>query len=194
MLALAVSVPTHPAACAGEVRIASADQQDAESRTEDRPESHFYGYLLDACEKLFEGEFDQTTFEENMRFLFGTKVRRLSDFVYSLCFLASPSILASLRSGDAWSLIQHGSYLVFRPIYRYTAVGPGTCRLITEASSSRMLFSTFGLILASNLPCKLRNAQHQCRPFFIIVHLYLTSFSIYSCLLFIYVHHEALAL
>lgn len=40
-----------------------------------RPEAHFYSYLLDACEKLFEGELDQATFEENMRFLFGTKVR-----------------------------------------------------------------------------------------------------------------------
>ena len=39
-----------------------------------RPESHFYAYLLDACEKLFEGEMDQANFEENMRFLFGTKV------------------------------------------------------------------------------------------------------------------------
>ena len=43
----------------------------------DRAEAHFYGYLLDACEKLFEGDLDQTTFEENMRFLFGTKVRYL---------------------------------------------------------------------------------------------------------------------
>ena len=39
-----------------------------------RPENHFYGYLLNACEKLFEGELEQNTFEENMRFLFGTKV------------------------------------------------------------------------------------------------------------------------
>lgn len=110
MLALAASVPTHPATGAGEVRAASGDQSETESRTEDRPESHFYGYLLDACEKLFEGEFDQTTFEENMRFLFGTKVRRLSDSVYSLCFPASPSILVYfeirwyLASDTTWKL------------------------------------------------------------------------------------------
>lgn len=42
---------------------------------QDRPEAHFYGYLLDACEKLFEGDMDQVMFEENTRFLFGTKVR-----------------------------------------------------------------------------------------------------------------------
>jgi paired amphipathic helix protein Sin3a len=46
-----------------------------------RPESHFYAYLLDACEKVFEGEMDQSTFEENMRFLFGTKVSRAVDLV-----------------------------------------------------------------------------------------------------------------
>lgn len=52
---------------------------------QDRPEAHFYGYLLDACEKLFEGEMDQAMFEENTRFLFGTKVRAVS----SCCSLLS---------------------------------------------------------------------------------------------------------
>jgi hypothetical protein len=51
-----------------------------------RPESHFYGYMLNACEKLFEGELDQATFEENMRFLFGTKVRWISVFQPHLLF------------------------------------------------------------------------------------------------------------
>jgi paired amphipathic helix protein Sin3a len=34
-----------------------------------------YMYLLDACEKVFDNEMDQTTFEEHMRWFFGTKVR-----------------------------------------------------------------------------------------------------------------------
>lgn len=34
-----------------------------------------YMYLLDACEKVFDNELDQTTFEEHMRWFFGTKVR-----------------------------------------------------------------------------------------------------------------------
>ena len=34
-----------------------------------------YMYLLDSCEKLFDGEMDQATFEEHMRWFFGTKVR-----------------------------------------------------------------------------------------------------------------------
>jgi len=33
-----------------------------------------YMYLLDACEKLFDNEMDQATFEEHMRWFFGTKV------------------------------------------------------------------------------------------------------------------------
>ena len=37
-------------------------------------ENVLYLYLLDACEKVFENELDQTTFEEHMRWFFGTKV------------------------------------------------------------------------------------------------------------------------
>lgn len=33
-----------------------------------------YLYLLTACEKLFDNELDQGTFEEHMRWFFGTKV------------------------------------------------------------------------------------------------------------------------
>jgi len=37
-------------------------------------ENVLYLYLLDACEKVFENELDQATFEEHMRWFFGTKV------------------------------------------------------------------------------------------------------------------------
>jgi C-terminal domain of Sin3a protein len=33
-----------------------------------------YLYLLDACEKVFDNELDQATFEEHMRWFFGNKV------------------------------------------------------------------------------------------------------------------------
>jgi paired amphipathic helix protein Sin3a len=33
-----------------------------------------YLYLLNECEKLFDNEMDQATFEEHMRWFFGTKV------------------------------------------------------------------------------------------------------------------------
>jgi len=38
-----------------------------------------YMYLLNACEKLFDGDMDQATFEEHMRWFFGTKVCWLYD-------------------------------------------------------------------------------------------------------------------
>ena len=41
--------------------------------TEDNEEA-LYQYMLEACEKLFMNELDQATFEEQMRWFFGTKV------------------------------------------------------------------------------------------------------------------------
>jgi paired amphipathic helix protein Sin3a len=38
-----------------------------------------YMYLLDACEKVFDGELDQATYEEHMRWFFGTKVGTNND-------------------------------------------------------------------------------------------------------------------
>lgn len=96
VLALAATVPLRsantPANAAGGEQDASlihinghptphTSQEVAHSKN-DRPEAHFYGYMLEACEKLFEGELDQVTFEENMRFLFGTKV--CQDFTFLL--------------------------------------------------------------------------------------------------------------
>jgi paired amphipathic helix protein Sin3a len=39
-----------------------------------------YQYLLEACEKLFMNELDQATFEEHMRWFFGTKVGETFSF------------------------------------------------------------------------------------------------------------------
>jgi paired amphipathic helix protein Sin3a len=40
-----------------------------------------YMYMLDACEKVFDNELDQATFEEHMRWFFGTKVGRSSSHI-----------------------------------------------------------------------------------------------------------------
>ena len=40
-----------------------------------------YMYLLTACERLFDSELDQATFEEHMRWFFGTKVGLLLNFM-----------------------------------------------------------------------------------------------------------------
>ncbi len=37
------------------------------------PAVHFYAHLLDQCEKLFDGEVDAPTFEENIRYMYSTE-------------------------------------------------------------------------------------------------------------------------
>lgn len=51
------------------------------------PPNMVYMYLLDACEKVFDNELDQATFEEHMRWFFGDKVRlsSLPSLTLSLC-------------------------------------------------------------------------------------------------------------
>ena len=42
--------------------------------------SHFYEMLLTSCEKLFDNELEQHAFEDQMRYMFGIEVSRLSGF------------------------------------------------------------------------------------------------------------------
>lgn len=35
---------------------------------------HFYEFLLESCEKLFDNELEQVVFEDQMRYMFGIKV------------------------------------------------------------------------------------------------------------------------
>lgn len=49
-----------------------------------------YFYLLTACEKLFDNELDQATFEEHMRWFFGTKA---SAAIFS-CWSMNPNLWA----------------------------------------------------------------------------------------------------
>jgi hypothetical protein len=55
-------------------------EQILRDRTTEDNEEALYQYMLEACEKLFMNELDQATFEEHMRWFFGTKVcsRRLT--------------------------------------------------------------------------------------------------------------------
>ena len=40
--------------------------------------SHYYELMLESCEKLFDNEIEQGAFEDQMRLMFGIKVRFLS--------------------------------------------------------------------------------------------------------------------
>lgn len=49
-----------------------------------------YLYLLLACEKFFDNELDQATFEEHMRWFFGTKVSTNSDKISCIWAIINP--------------------------------------------------------------------------------------------------------
>ena len=56
------------------VRVPKPAEEDPNATDKERtPAKYYYQYLLDACEKLFDAEIDQNTFEEQLRFMFGTK-------------------------------------------------------------------------------------------------------------------------
>jgi paired amphipathic helix protein Sin3a len=40
---------------------------------------HFYDLLLESCERLFDNEVEQHVFEDQMRYMFGIKVRRTAN-------------------------------------------------------------------------------------------------------------------
>ena len=52
----------------------SVQEQILRDRGAEDSEEALYQYMLEACEKLFMNELDQATFEEHMRWFFGTKV------------------------------------------------------------------------------------------------------------------------
>jgi hypothetical protein len=52
-----------------------------------------YMYLLEKCEKVFSNEMDQATFEEHMRWFFGTKVSRTRFVSSKPLYKSSPSPL-----------------------------------------------------------------------------------------------------
>jgi paired amphipathic helix protein Sin3a len=54
----------------------SVQEQILRDRGAEENEESLYQYMLEACEKLFMNELDQATFEEHMRWFFGTKVGR----------------------------------------------------------------------------------------------------------------------
>ena len=50
------------------------NQRLAELTKSASPASHFYTHMLESCEKLFDNQIDQQTFEDIVRYMFGTKV------------------------------------------------------------------------------------------------------------------------
>lgn len=62
---------TNPAAAAG-IGLSANDERFADA-------AHFYEFLLESCEKLFDNEIEVPLFEDQMRFMFGPRVSVIGD-------------------------------------------------------------------------------------------------------------------
>ncbi|KDR85669.1 hypothetical protein GALMADRAFT_234672 [Galerina marginata CBS 339.88] len=83
-----------------------------------------YMYLLTACEKLFDNELDQGTFEEHMRWFFGTKAYTLFTLDKSIIALIKQvqTILADTKCQELWTLLksaQNSKNITTQDIIRY---------------------------------------------------------------------------
>ncbi|KAI0778618.1 hypothetical protein BD413DRAFT_510540 [Trametes elegans] len=67
-----------------------------------------YQYLLDACEKVFENELDQATFEEHMRWFFRTKAYNVFtlDRVIGAIIKQVQTVLADNKCQELWYMLQ----------------------------------------------------------------------------------------
>lgn len=67
-----------------------------------------YLYLLDACEKVFDSELDQATFEEHMRWFFGTKAYHVFtlDKVIIAIVKQVQTIVSDNKCQELWHLLQ----------------------------------------------------------------------------------------
>ncbi|EMD41871.1 hypothetical protein CERSUDRAFT_42152 [Gelatoporia subvermispora B] len=68
-----------------------------------------YMYLLDACEKVFESDMDQATFEEHMRWFFGTKAYHVFtlDRLMTAIVKQVQTIMGDNKCQELWELLQH---------------------------------------------------------------------------------------
>ncbi|KAG6919038.1 hypothetical protein DXG01_009748 [Tephrocybe rancida] len=65
-----------------------------------------YMYLLNACEKMFDGDMDQATFEEHMRWFFGNKAYQLFtlDKLITALVKQVQTVLSDNRCQELWKL------------------------------------------------------------------------------------------
>ncbi|KZT41566.1 hypothetical protein SISSUDRAFT_1042638 [Sistotremastrum suecicum HHB10207 ss-3] len=73
---------------------------------EGNPAAYFYGHLLHCCEKLFDNEIDQTTFEDTLRYMFGTQAYQMYtvDKLIAAIIKQVQCVIAEPKSRDIWAL------------------------------------------------------------------------------------------
>ncbi|KAK7031418.1 histone deacetylase complex, SIN3 component [Favolaschia claudopus] len=72
------------------------------------PPNVVYMYLLDACEKVFDNDLDQATFEEHMRWFFGAKAYHLftMDKLIMALIKQVQTIVGDNKCQELWTLLQ----------------------------------------------------------------------------------------
>ncbi|KAJ6611497.1 hypothetical protein B0H10DRAFT_2224012 [Mycena sp. CBHHK59/15] len=82
--------------------------KDANGDAKDGPPNAVYMYLLDACEKVFDNELDQVTFEEHMRWFFGEKAYHVftMDKLITALVKQVQTIVGDNRCQELWALMQ----------------------------------------------------------------------------------------
>lgn len=72
----------------------SLDEQDsiANFGLNSNPAVHYYPYLLECCERLFDNEIDQQTFEDIARYMFGTKACFFSFLLLFVCLFSTTAL------------------------------------------------------------------------------------------------------
>ncbi|CCL98092.1 uncharacterized protein FIBRA_00086 [Fibroporia radiculosa] len=99
---LGLDEPNGPAAVLSQaVEVVGGSQTGEESNV-------LYLYLLDACEKVFDNESDQATFEEHLRWFFGTKAYHVFtlDRIIIAVVKQVQTITADNKCQELWDLLQ----------------------------------------------------------------------------------------
>ncbi|KAH7886015.1 hypothetical protein F5I97DRAFT_1877064 [Phlebopus sp. FC_14] len=99
---LGLDDPNGPPAVLGQVMEVLGDRSPSDAS------DLVYMYLLDACEKLFEGELEPGLFEEHMRWFFGNKAYHLFtlDKLMAAIVKQVQTVLSDSRCQELWSLLQ----------------------------------------------------------------------------------------
>ncbi|KAG8924574.1 Transcriptional regulatory protein sin3 [Tulasnella sp. 418] len=76
--------------------------------TGSNPATYFYEHTLDCCEQLFDGEMDQGTFEDHLRFMYGIKAYPLFtiDKVVGSIIKQVQSVLADVKNKELLNMLR----------------------------------------------------------------------------------------
>ncbi|KZT08526.1 uncharacterized protein LAESUDRAFT_648466 [Laetiporus sulphureus 93-53] len=135
--------------------LAQALEAVGEVRAGEEP-NVLYLYMLDACEKVFDSELDQATFEEHMRWFFGTKAYHVFtlDRIITAVVKQVQTIMADNKCQELWYLLQrsrgensltlHDAIRYRREAERHVGSDDNLYRVDWDGQSKRLLVQLVG--------------------------------------------------